>query len=452
MLLRRLFRAVMVVAFILGTFSLAQASDEDLKKELAILKQKVSELETKLDQVGAQKEGEDKQTAKVKTKQAADENKEGTEEYKPHLLEIKEELREVVKDKWGLEFHGGAVAYYQGSPSVRVEREDISGASGGGGVADLSLAWRPAIPLLQGGRFFIRGHVGEGQGADKDLGGRLFANLNTIADDNVDDAFRLLEAYYAQEFFGKKLIVAVGKTEPFVFVDNNAFANNENSQFVGKPFVNNPVFNSEDEYGPIVAATFSPNETFSFTVLYSSSSRPNAPEANQKNIFDDITDTPLVAGQFTYSPKFGDRQGNYRVYVWDATYDHSVSTERNHVDGWGAGVSFDQQVTDVIGLFARFGYSNADAYDVDWFWSAGASLKGLIPSRGDDVLGIGVAGLKGHADSRHDDMEFHTEAYYRIYLTENFAISPDIQYVANPLGTTSNDGVFAAMVRGEFTF
>jgi carbohydrate-selective porin OprB len=165
-----------------------------------------------------------------------------------------------------------------------------------------------------------------------------------------------------------------------------------------------------------------------------------------------MADQPMAAVQLTYSPKFGDMQGNYRVYYWNATYHHENSGGATSPDGSGVGVSFDQMITQTFGSFARASYSNKNAYDTDWFWSIGANLKGLIPSRKNDELGIGIASLKGTVGPNNLDSEFHFETYYRIYLTKNFAVSPDIQYVANPKGNTHNEGVFAGMARVTFSF
>jgi carbohydrate-selective porin OprB len=142
----------------------------------------------------------------------------------------------------------------------------------------------------------------------------------------------------------------------------------------------------------------------------------------------------------------------YRLYFWDATYDHVNGAGDTSSNGFGVGISLDQQVTDRLGLFARLAYSDKNAYDVDWFWSVGVNLKGLFPSRDKDEVGIGLAGLKGSVAPDNDGTEFHTEVYYRIVLTEKIAVSPDIQYVANPLGNSHNDDVFAGMVRLEFSF
>ena len=144
-------------------------------------------------------------------------------------------------------------------------------------------------------------------------------------------------------------------------------------------------------------------------------------------------------------------QGNYRIYGWGAPYKHIKTNAKGREEGWGVGLSLDQQVTQCLGLFGRLGYGNKEAYDVNWFWSVGADLKGLLPSRDEDHLGVGIAGLTG--DVQPDDgTELHAEAYYRIFLTDNFAISPDFQYVVNPRGNSDNGGIFVGMLRGEFTF
>jgi carbohydrate-selective porin OprB len=160
----------------------------------------------------------------------------------------------------------------------------------------------------------------------------------------------------------------------------------------------------------------------------------------------------------TFSPKFGELEGNYRLYGWQAGYDHAkLDSGRNPIDGekakgWGMGVSVDQQLSEMIGVFGRFGWNNEDVYVVKWEASGGVDLKGLIPGREEDTIGIGVAGLVPDSRFTEDDPEYHLEVYYRIAVTENLAFTPDIQYVWNPGGDSDNDGIFAGMVRAEFNF
>ena len=222
----------------------------------------------------------------------------------------------------------------------------------------------------------------------------LLANLNTIADDNTggnDTSLNLLEALYTHEFFDKTLNVTGGKAKNLLFLDGNAFANNEKKQFVGKPFVNNSVLDSESEYTPLLGGEFKPVELLALSVVGTSTSRPNVEgtplENTAKSKYDNVFSTPFLGSQLTVSPKFGELEGNYRLYGWYAGYNHSkLDSDRNPIDGrkakgWGVGVSADQQVTPMIGLFGRFGWNNDDVYVVGWEASGGVNLKGLIPGR-----------------------------------------------------------------------
>ena len=47
----------------------------------------------------------------------------------------------------------------------------------------------------------------------------------------------------------------------------------------------------------------------------------------------------------------------------------------------------------MIGLFGRFGWNNEDVYVVKWEASGGFNLKGLIPGREEDKIGVGFAGM-----------------------------------------------------------
>ena len=327
------------------------------------------------------------------------------------------------------------------------------------------------MPVVEDGEFFVRIHAGNGTGADR--GGRgkspadvLLANLNTVADDNSDEGsdsgIRLLEAHYTHGFFDGQLTVTGGKGEQLGFLDDNAFANDEGRQFVGKPFVNNTVLDSENEFTPLIGVRFTPVEILALSLVGASTSRPyveGSPLAgDSKSKYDNVFSTPFVGGQVALSPKFGGLEGNYRLYGWYAGYDHArLDRDRNFIagekdKGWGVGISADQQLSEMIGLFGRAAYNNEDVYVVKWEASGGLNVKGLIPGRDEDEIGLGIAALVPDSRFARDDPEVHLELYYRIAVTENLAFTPDLQYVFNPGGNSDNDGVFAGMIRGEFNF
>jgi hypothetical protein len=418
--------------------SVVLASDADLRKKLDELKERVKKLEVQLE------EKEQGQKEEIGTR--------GTE---------LEAIKKGLEERFGtLAIHGSVVGYWQGANEPEIGGEDFRSCNGAGYTADLELTFRPT----EQGEFFMRLHAGEGEGADKDLksAGALFANLNTLDDDNPEGQFMdLLEAFYTQKLLEDKVYFSIGKTHAVVFIDNNAYANDEKTRFVGKPFVNNPVLNSEDEYAPFVVIGISPLENLSLVGLIASSSH-----GGQKDVWNNVQNQPFLAGQLAYSPKIADRVGHYRAYVWDATYDHPDLTDPGiEKPGWGLGLSLDQEISEHAGVFARCGYNNKNVYPVEWFWSVGASLKGLIPTRGDDEVGIGIAGLSGNGNlnnakvdtgflltGHNEGTEYHAEAYYRFAISEYLSITPDLQYIVNPLGDSHNDDVFAAMLRVHLSF
>jgi cell division septum initiation protein DivIVA len=409
----------------------ALADDEAFKRELELLKQRIEQLEKKL----------------------AEKNQKETE--------IAKEVSEIREKLESFELHGGVVGYYQGAAVNKIDGEKFSNPSGVGYVADLELTFKPS----ENGEFYMRLHGGEGKGADEI---NAFANLNTLADDNPENeaTFKLLEAYYTHEFLDGKLLLSIGKTEPPVFIDDNEFANDEYSQFVGKPFVNNPIIDGEFQFAPIIGVVFSPTEQFEIAAVVQSNEQTGISwdgtewVVNEKSLYDNVFDNPFYAVQLKYSPEINGLPGNYRIYFWNDSAEHikvgqptdNPAIKPSTDEGWGVGISLDQKLTENAGIFARVAFANDEVYEVEQFYSFGASINGLIPSRPDDTLGLGIAALIPNDKLENDDTEYHFEGYYRVQISENFAITPDVQYVVNPHGNSSNDNIFAGMIKAEFSF
>lgn len=447
--MKKCWMVLLALLFIAGTSGRALADNAAILKEIQSMKERIEELEQKLEE---QESLAKRQVAKTEKN-------------------IEEKISESLEERFGtLEIHGGAILYYQDSRTDELEGAKANSPSGAGFTADLEFTWKPALPLVEDGKFYARIHAGDGTGADRggqpnNPGNVLLGNLNTIADDNSggnDTGLNLVEARYTHEFFNKTLTVTGGKAKSELFLDGNAFANNEKQQFVGKAFVNNSVLDSESEYTPLIGGEFKALEILRLSVLGTSTSRPyveGTPLADtSKSEYDNVFSTPFLGSQLTVSPKFGELEGNYRFYGWYAGYNHSkLDSDRSPIagqkdKGWGLGISADQQITRMIGLFGRFGWNNDDVYVVQWEASGGVNLKGLIPGRDQDTIGLGFAALTPGDRYAQNDPEYHLEVYYRIAVTENLAFTPDLQYVWNPGGDSNNDGVFAGMVRGEFNF
>lgn len=98
-----------------------------------------------------------------------------------------------------------------------------------------------------------------------------------------------------------------------------------------------------------------------------------------------------------------------------------------------------------IGLFAQYGYSDREVLEVHAYYGLGLQWIGALPSRDDDVAGIGVfhAELSDRANfAKRSETTF--ELFYRAQITDALAVKPDIQYIVHPGG----DDVGSALAIG----
>ncbi len=417
----------------LATVPAQAQTDQEVLRELQMLKERINKLEQELREKNAKEEKVAKEVA-----------------------QIKEALSRV-------EFSGNAVIYYQGAAAGKLNGEEVPNPSGTGLVANLELTAKVA----PGGILYGRLHAGEGTGADANgIGDSLFANLNTLSDDNPgDDTFRLLELYYSQELFGGNLNLIVGKTEPFILIDTNEFANDEVSQFVGKPFVNNPMVDPEDHFAPMVGVDWKLTDTLSFQGVAQSNTEStiywdgSSWSVKEKDPYQDAFDKPVLAAQLTYSPELNGLEGNYRLYIWNDRADlikigqqtDNPAQKPKTAKGVVVGISFDQWLTEKLGVFGRAAVGNS-VYPDQQFYSLGFVYQGLLPSRPKDLFAFGAAAALPNREAEYKSPEWHFETYYKIRLTDSLSITPDFQVVLNPAGNSNNDPIYAGTVKAELSF
>jgi len=284
--------------------------------------------------------------------------------------------------------------------------------------------------LMEAGQ--VIGHrrdEGGGDGLAGNIGSALGPNGDYLADDIL-----LSELWYAHSFADGALVITVGKLDQTVYLDANRIANDETTQFIGGPFVNNVVIGFP-EYGSGVNVTATPSELF-----YVSGSWGNAAAAPDETTLNNLNgDDSFWAVEGGLTPTFGELEGAYRVIGW------STSVEGD--DAHGIGLSFDQQITDSLVPFFRYGYTTVDEAKDMQFVSAGLGIEGPL-GRADDLCGIGYA----YADLGDDGHEAMFEAFYRLQLTDTLQLTPDVQVVFDPAGTDEYDcvGIFGLRLQANF--
>lgn len=111
-----------------------------------------------------------------------------------------------------------------------------------------------------------------------------------------------------------------------------------------------------------------------------------------------------------------------------------------------------------VSVFGRFGKTKGDVVPLDTYLGAGAVVEGLIPTRGNDQLGIAVAhGSTSGAFSNLSrqlgvgaaSAETTWEVTYRAVVNDWLALQPDLQWVKNPGGVGNSEDALVVGLRFE---
>jgi len=166
----------------------------------------------------------------------------------------------------------------------------------------------------------------------------------------------------------------------------------------------------------------------------------------------------LTLGEMGIKTKNGrGLEGNYRFNIW---YDPQPLTRHDgkgfERDTVGLGLNFDQAMTEKTGAFFRYGWDDGRVRKFSNYWSLGGTLKGPNPAREKDVLGFGVGQGITHPDYRRANNATHTEtifeAYYKIYMTDWYSITLDVQTLLNPGTNSHNDTSVIPGIRLKMLF
>jgi len=138
---------------------------------------------------------------------------------------------------------------------------------------------------------------------------------------------------------------------------------------------------------------------------------------------------------------------NLHLTLWHADEREAAATP----DGWGANVSFSRSVSEHWITFVRGGYARDGGSLLEKSLVAGFAYQ-TVP--GGNQLGVaynwGEPNESTWAPGLDDQ---HTlEAFYRIQLWKEFAITPDIQYVRNPALNPEDDKLWVIGLRARLAF
>ena len=284
-----------------------------------------------------------------------------------------------------------------------------------------------------------------GDGIDGDGKIRNFSTLNGVAG-STGDTVRFREAWVEHAALNDRLVLTAGKIDMSNYFDSNAVANDENGQFLAGAFVHSAALPFPAN-GPGVRLEARLAEPLTFGLGYGSGDAGSSDSSDSADIFDH----GFGIAELGYQLKIGELEGNYRVY---ASVDGALADEETKLvqkNSFGFGVSLDQQICEKLTLFARYGQRDKDVYAVRSAWSAGGQYAGLIPNRGDDVLGFAYGQIQA-IGAVADSQEKLAEVYYKFKVNEQIEVAPVAQYLINPAGIRSADDVVVLALRSQISF
>lgn len=239
-----------------------------------------------------------------------------------------------------------------------------------------------------------------------------------VKDINGRNRDYLLTAWYKHTFVVSEdntVGVSLGILDATDYLDDNAYSNDEYTQFMNEALVNGPhVFVPSYDGG---AALEWDNGPFSARVV-----GMNIGEN------DDGQSYNFGGVQLGYTAQTSMGEGTYRVLVTGTSEDFTNPSGTSDESLAALSFSFDQQLGDIFGAWLRFGWQSDDAaVDYDAIYSGGVNINGGGWGRADDNIGIGYAYLNG--GNLDIDKSQVAEAYYRFVLNEFFALTADLQYM-----------------------
>ena len=363
---------------------------------------------------------------------------------------VRDALVKIKQAFEGLSIEAGATFIYQTTSNANGDDLSKNGEDVGDGSYSVDIT---LTKEFESGTAFIATEAGEGVGVDDELA--VFSAVNADATGG-DGNISVTEVWYEHRF--EPLTLTVGKIAADAFIDSNEYANDETTQFLGSEFKHSSTIEFPDNSAGLI-----------FGLALSDTVAAEAIIMDGNADWEDIFEDTFYGGQLTISPKIAGRPGNYRVFGWGSGRDHTKWNDSSKVqeNSYGFGISVDQELTDIISMFARYAwqnpgvYLNGESYSLEHSYSIGMQIAGEPWGRNDDIFGIAFGQIipsddyKKAGSNLKADPEKHIEFYYSYKVNDHLTISPDLQIVMNPYGGDATSGdktIFVGGIRTQVDF
>lgn len=278
------------------------------------------------------------------------------------------------------------------------------------------------------------------------------ADAGTALDVDGDGRLQVSELHYSLNGTGGRW--TLGLFDPKAFLDTSAVANDETTQFLGAPLVNNPTIKFPDYTPGIVYAQEAQGTIPGFTLALTSS---NGLADNEDRSYSELFSVGQGGkGVFAAAELlWGGQDTALQLGAWVNSADHERWDGSGTVSNYGLyGVLNWPLGGGTMG--ARIGLANPNVAEAENF----VSLAWEYPVDGGALgTGIGRAGASDEfraADPGNVDDLTQAEAYARLDIWKDLQVTPSLQFIRNSGFLRSEPGfdrsAVVAGLRVNYTF
>lgn len=352
------------------------------------------------------------------------------------------------------------------------------------------------VGLWKNGMFQISTLFPHGAGFSGEYSGDLLTASNIEGYESI----RLYDLWY-EHHFSRNVSVRLGQfgaDEEFAFTESGG--NFINSAFGWPAFISGNTVNTGPAFyvaGPGIRVNVEPTEEFFVRVGVfdgdTFDNREGDPRANKSGTRFDIGGDQGFFGigelglRWHGDPKTEALAGELKVGGWLHTADFESNFEdengqpfvvsglepRIHSKNFGVYVAGQQMLwrekeKEGVYAFARAGASPQERSFFEVVVDGGLTWRGSIPTRDEDVVGLGVvyarisrdivraerldAEVNGTVYPAYSSHETVLEAFYTAQLTKWWTVQPDVQWIFNPGGNESVPNAVVAILRTSVVF
>jgi hypothetical protein len=325
--------------------------------------------------------------------------------------------------------------------------QDISGAPGFEDTGRGAVPFQPEISYTATDKdeFFAKFGFASGNGLNEVSPFVLAPWAADLEDDVRDINGRnrdyLLTVWYKHTFhFGdvNKLGLTGGLIDATDYLDDNAYSNDEYTQFMNEALVNGPnAFLPSYDIGGALELDIGDVSLRGVVMGIGSNDDGNA--------------FTFYGIQLGYNLKTFLGEGNYRVLV-DWTSEDFLDPDAVRKQSRRCVIfSFDQELGEILSGWLRFGRQDDDAaVNFESIYSGGINISGKLWGRESDNIGVGYGYLDG--GNLHIDKTQVAEGYIRFLLNDYFAFTLDLQYMRDDIknGESTKVWIYGLRLTAEF--